>query len=58
MPTVCKNYKHLIKIISVSKEHHPNFTIFLGAGASRNSGVKTASEMIWEWRKDYKEIYD
>jgi NAD-dependent SIR2 family protein deacetylase len=28
------------------------FSFFLGAGASANSGIKTANECIWEWKRD------
>ena len=57
MPIAFKKYKHLIKILKNSKDHRPCFTVLLGAGASKNSGVNTTREMIAEWRKDYDEIH-
>lgn len=52
-----KPAKHLIHILEKTKDHHPNFVLFLGAGASTTSGVKTASEMINEWRDKYYKMY-
>ncbi len=48
---------HLINILQSTREHHPNFTLFLGAGASITSGIKSASEMINEWRDCYTKMY-
>ncbi len=41
---------HLINLISRRSNNTPNFALLIGAGASASSGVKTASEMIAEWR--------
>ncbi len=41
---------HLIDIILNRNEGIPNYVLFLGAGASWYSGVRTASEMIGAWR--------
>ena len=41
-----KRQQHLINIIKNTKDHHPNFTVFLGAGASVTSGIKSAQKMI------------
>ena len=41
---------HLINIIKGTKDHHPNFVLLLGAGASVKSGVKLSQEMISDWR--------
>ncbi len=48
---------HLINILKSTKNHHPNFTLFLGAGASITSGIKSAGEMINEWRESYSQMY-
>lgn len=48
---------HLINILVSTKEHHPNFTLFLGAGASKSSKVKSASVMIKEWRQMHYKMY-
>lgn len=52
-----KPQSHLINIISTTRDHHPNFCLFLGAGASVTSGVIPAREMIDKWRDSYKEMY-
>jgi len=45
-----KSGEHLIDTILLRSEDRPNYVLFLGAGASWNSGVKTAKEMIETWR--------
>ena len=45
-----KPAEHLIDIILNRSEGMPNYVLFLGAGASWNSGVITANEMIGTWR--------
>lgn len=52
-----KPHKHLLNILKETKNHHPNFTLLLGAGASKTSGVKLASEMILDWRKKFADVY-
>lgn len=52
-----KHQKHLINILKNTQEHHPNFTVFLGAGASVTSGVDHAGKLIKEWRKVYIDMY-
>lgn len=52
-----KPLKHLLNILRTTRDHHPNFTLLLGAGASATSGVKTAGKMIEEWRSAYVEMY-
>lgn len=51
-----KSQDHLINIIESTKDHRPNFVLFLGAGASVSSGVKNAGQMIAEWRSMYYKI--
>ena len=53
MTTDLKNENHLINIINDTRDHHPNFTLLLGAGASATSGVSTAGKMIVDWRDKY-----
>ena len=48
---------HIINILKDTRDHHPNFTLFLGAGASVQSNVKHANKMISVWRNKYYEIY-
>ena len=45
-----KPAEHLIDIILNRNEDIPNYVLFLGAGASWNSGVVTASDMVGTWR--------
>jgi len=52
-----KPQSHLINILKATRNHHPNFVLFLGAGASRTSGVKLSYEMIEEWRNCCHEMY-
>jgi NAD-dependent SIR2 family protein deacetylase len=56
-PRPRKPAAHLIHLIESTKNHHPNFVLFLGAGASAESGVKTAGEMILDWRQTYCNLY-
>lgn len=53
-----KPQKHLINILKNTKNHHPNFTLFLGAGASVTSKVKPAKKLIEEWRIAYTDMYE
>jgi tetratricopeptide (TPR) repeat protein/NAD-dependent SIR2 family protein deacetylase len=46
---------HLINLIGRRSNNTPNFALLIGAGASASSGVKTASEMIAEWRRQLYE---
>lgn len=48
---------HLIHLLETTKNHHPNFTLLLGAGASVESGVKSAKDMISDWRATYQRIH-
>ena len=52
-----KPQSHLINIICANRDHQPTFSLFLGAGASKSSGVKTASEMILQWREMFCKIH-
>jgi hypothetical protein len=52
-----KSASHLIHLIASTRQHHPNFVLFLGAGASVESGVKTAGKMVEEWRPQYCKIH-
>lgn len=52
-----KPLAHLVNIICSTKNHHPNFVLFLGAGASVESGVKTSSQMINDWQKMMFDMY-
>jgi len=45
-----KPTEHVIDLILNRSEDRPNYVLLLGAGASWNSNVKTANDMIIEWR--------
>lgn len=52
-----KPQEHMINLILNMNEGIPNYALFLGAGASWNSGVITADEMIKVWREElYKRV--
>lgn len=46
-----KTSSELKRVIATRADQNPNFCLFLGAGASRNSSIRTAGEMIAEWRE-------
>lgn len=50
-----RDVAHLINLISKRNNNTPNFALFIGAGASASSGIKTASRMITEWRRQLYE---
>jgi len=47
-----KTVSEIKQIMRTRSDKNPNFCLFLGAGASRNSGIRTASEMVAQWRKN------
>lgn len=52
-----KTASELKHIISTRADQNPNFCLFLGSGASRSSGIRTAGEMVQEWRRNvYKDL--
>ena len=56
--TSFKPQQHLINILKTTANHHPNFTLFLGAGASVTSNVHPARQLIAEWRSAYENMYE
>jgi NAD-dependent SIR2 family protein deacetylase len=52
-----KPQKHIINILKSTERHHPNFTLFLGAGASVTSGVDNAMTLIKQWREAYIDMH-
>lgn len=50
-----RDVAHLINLISKRNNNTPNFALFIGAGASASSGIKAASQMITEWRRQLYE---
>ena len=49
-PWTIKTAQHLMHIIVTRTGDVPNFSVFLGSGASVTSGIRTATDMIDEWR--------
>ncbi|MDF1825046.1 MAG: SIR2 family protein [Verrucomicrobiales bacterium] len=45
-----KSVLDLARLIDNGNENMPNFSLLIGAGASRPSGIRTAAEMIEKWR--------
>lgn len=48
--TLVLEFDELIRSVKISKNE--TFTILLGAGASISSGIQSAQDCIWEWKKD------
>ena len=46
-----RDKEHLMNLIGRRSCNTPNFALLIGAGASASSGVKTAKQMIGEWRQ-------
>lgn len=46
-----KTAQHLMRLITTRNGEVPNFSLLLGSGASATSKVKTAMDMIREWRE-------
>ena len=46
-----KSPEHLIHLMLTRNDEVPNFSVLLGSGASSVSGVKTADQMIRDWRR-------
>ena len=43
-------YDQFVRSVEISKTDF--FTVLLGAGASVNSGIKSANDCVWEWKRD------
>ena len=52
-----KPSRQLINILLNTKEQLPNYTLFLGAGASVESGIPTGGQLVKDWRNQYWELY-
>jgi hypothetical protein len=52
-----KTVSELRQVVSTRSDQNPNFCLFLGSGASRGSGIRTAGDMVKEWRTEaYKSL--
>ena len=43
----------LANVISLRTDQNPNYSILLGAGCSVSSGIRSATDLINEWRDEY-----
>lgn len=46
-----RSKEHLVNLLKARVDKHPNYALFLGAGASVTSGIKPTSKMIEAWRQ-------
>jgi dynactin complex subunit len=46
-----RDVHHLLNLLSTRVDKTPEFSLFLGAGASVTAGVKTASQMVSDWHQ-------
>lgn len=55
-----RKVKDLVDYVGKTPSSHPNYSIFLGAGASVSSDIKTGGNLVNEWRKEAyeKDGYD
>lgn len=52
-----RSVKDLADYIRIMSGTSPNYSLFLGAGASVTSGIKTGYELVQEWREEiYKRL--
>ncbi|EOV8972796.1 SIR2 family protein [Cronobacter turicensis] len=47
-----RTIKDLADYINIRSGQSPNYSLFLGAGASVTSGIKTGYELVQDWRKE------
>lgn len=50
MQNILLEFDQFLRSVEISKSDV--FAIFLGAGASIDSGIKSANDCIWEWKRD------
>ncbi|MDR5609199.1 MULTISPECIES: SIR2 family protein [unclassified Arsenophonus] len=52
-----RTIRDLAEYIKINPGTTPNYSLFLGAGASVTSGIRTASDLVDEWREEiYKRL--
>lgn len=52
-----RSVKDLVNYVGKSPVSHPNYSIFLGAGASVSSGISSGGHLVHNWRKEIYEQY-
>ncbi|MCR8653280.1 SIR2 family protein [Klebsiella variicola] len=56
MPSKRRTLKDLATYIKTKSGNSPNYSIFLGAGASVTSGINSGTQLVEEWRKEIYEL--
>lgn len=56
MPSKRRTLKDLANYIKTKSGNSPNYSIFLGAGASVTSGISSGTQLVEEWRKEIYEL--
>jgi tetratricopeptide (TPR) repeat protein len=52
LPSKSRTVGDLARYISTRTDLNPNYTVLLGAGCSVSSGIRSASELIKQWRRE------
>ena len=52
-----RSIKDLVNYVGKNPTSHPNYSIFLGAGASVSSGISSGGHLVHNWRKEIYEQY-
>ena len=48
-----RTVEDVIRLVKNNYEDRPNFSLLLGSGCSFSSGIRTAGELINDWRREY-----
>ncbi|MCU6683838.1 SIR2 family protein [Leclercia sp. H6W5] len=56
MPSKRRTLKDLAAYIKTKSGNSPNYSMFLGAGASVTSGISSGAQLVEEWRKEIYEL--
>jgi len=56
MPTKRRTLKDLANYIKTKSGNSPNYSMFLGAGASVTSGISSGAQLVEEWRREIYEL--
>ncbi len=56
LPNKRRSIKDLANYIKIKSGNSPNYSLFLGAGASVTSGINSGAQLVDEWRKEIYEM--
>jgi len=56
MPNKRRTIKDLSNYVKIKSGNSPNYSLFLGAGASVTSGINSGAQLVEEWRKEIYEL--